>query len=313
MRDSDRRTLETFLEMLAAERGVALNTLEAYRRDIEDCCAFLSSKKRPTLDGAQIADLKAYLAHLNRRALSPRSQARRLSALRQCFRFLVSEGVRADDPMLALDAPRLPKSLPKVMGEDAVDRLTRTAKDDTSPEGIRLWVLVELVYAAGLRVTELVGLPLATATAALRNPQLPVMLVRGKGGKERLVPLHPGALEALAAYNQVRPVFLPPNTKSPHLFPTRSAQGYLTRQRFGQLLKGLAVDAGVDPALLSPHTLRHSFASHLLEGGADLRVIQELLGHADIATTQIYTHVQRKKLTQLVQSTHPLAKRRTQS
>ncbi len=310
MRAGDRRTLETFLEMLAAERGMAANTLEAYRRDVEDCATFLAAKKRPELTEAASGDLKAYLSHLQRRELSPRSQARRLSALRQCFRFLVAEGLRTDDPMLALDAPRLPKSLPKVMGEDTVDRLSRTAREDGRPEGVRLWVLVELVYAAGLRVSELVGLPLATATGALRNPQLPVMLVRGKGGKERLVPLHPGALEALAAYLKVRPVFLLPNMSSPHLFPTRSAQGFLTRQRFGQLLKGLAVEAGIDPESLSPHTLRHSFASHLLEGGADLRVIQELLGHADIATTQIYTHVQRKKLTQLVQNTHPLARKK---
>ncbi len=309
MRADDQRILELFLEMLAAERGVAANTLEAYRRDLEDCGTFLQAKKKPLLEAADAEALKAYLAHLRRRALSPRSQARRISCLRQLYRFLVAEGIRADDPMLALDVPRLPKSLPKVMGEEVVDRLSAAARADGSPEGLRLWALVELVYAAGLRVTELVGLPLSTALQALRNPQLPMMLVRGKGGKERLVPLHPGALSALSAYLNVRPVFLAPNQKSPHLFPTRSQQGYLTRQRFGQLLKALAVEAGVDPAALSPHTLRHSFASHLLEGGADLRVIQELLGHADIATTQIYTHVQRKKLTQLVQSAHPLAKK----
>ena len=309
MTTSDLFLLESFLEMLAAERGAARNTQDAYRRDL---AAFLGAlkKRRKVVADATKADLEKYLSQLEAAGLGARSQARALSALRQFFRFLVADGIREDDPTIALESPRQPKPLPKIVHEDGIDRLLRAAKEDASPEGVRLWAMVELVYAAGLRVTELVGLPLATAQQALRNPQLPVMLVRGKGGKERLVPMHAAALDALQHYLKVRPVFLAPNEKSVFLFPSNAVDGHLTRQRFGQLLKGLAMEAGVDPARLSPHVLRHSFASHLLEGGADLRVIQELLGHADIATTQVYTHVQQKRLTQLVQSAHPLARKK---
>jgi integrase/recombinase XerD len=307
MSGNDAYLLESFLEMMAAERGAAKNTQESYARDIRDFMAFLKTKRKK-LESAGKKELEGYLSHLQSQDLSARSQARRLSALRQLFRFMVAEQMREDDPTLSVDSPRLPKSLPKMMGEDAVTRLIAAAQQDGTPEGIRLWVMVECIYAAGLRVSELVGLPLATAQQAVRNPQLPMMLIRGKGGKERLVPLHAGALDALRAYMAVRPAFLAPNEKSAFLFPSTAAEGHITRQRLGQLMKELAAKAGVDPTKLSPHVLRHSFASHLLEGGADLRVIQELLGHADIATTQIYTHVQRKKLKQLVQSAHPLAK-----
>jgi integrase/recombinase XerD len=301
--------VEMFLEMLVAERGASSNTVEAYQRDLTDTDRFFN-QRNTTLEQAKQEDIEAYLHDLQKRVFSPRSQARRLSALRQFYRFLVNEHVRLDDPTLTIESPRVARSLPKVVAENGVDDLLTTAREDTSPEGIRLWCMVELIYAAGLRVSELVGLPLATAQQALRNPQLPVMIVRGKGNKERMVPLHAAALEALDAYFAVRAVFLAANTRSPFLFPSSGAQGHITRQRFGQQLKELAALSGVDPASLSPHTLRHSFASHLLEGGADLRVIQDLLGHADIATTQIYTHVQHKKLLSAVQDAHPLAQKR---
>jgi integrase/recombinase XerD len=254
--------------------------------------------------------LHEYLALMTVRALAPRTLARRLSAMRQFFRFLVSDGARVDDPTAGLDTPRLGRPLPKILGEAEVERLIAAAASRPGDEGVRLRCLLELLYATGLRVSELIGLPLA---AAQRDPRF--LLVRGKGGKERVVPLSAPAREALRLYLECRDRFLPRGTP-PHpkmarwLFPSRGAEGHLSRQRCGQLLKELALAAGLDPRLLSPHVLRHAFASHLLDHGADLRSVQQMLGHADIATTQIYTHVQSERLRHLVESAHPLARRK---
>jgi integrase/recombinase XerD len=301
------RRLEAFLEMLAAERGAARLTMAAYRNDLANLGGFLAVRGQ-SLETADAAALHAYLAASGSRRLAPRTLARRLSAMRQFYRFLMSEGARSDDPTAQLDAPRLGRPLPKILAENEVERLIATAAARPGDEGARLRCLLEMLYATGLRVSELVGLPLA---AALRDPRF--LLVRGKGGKERLVPLSPPAREALAAYLGCRKAFLPQGAAAKTarwLFPSRGAAGHLTRQRCGQVLKELALAAGLDPARLSPHVLRHAFASHLLDHGADLRSVQQMLGHADIATTQIYTHVQGERLRRLVETAHPLAQRK---
>ncbi|HEY1799082.1 MAG TPA: site-specific tyrosine recombinase XerD [Stellaceae bacterium] len=300
---SDRR-LEGFLEMLAAERGAARLTLAAYRNDLADLSGFLAARGG-TLADADAEALHGYLAAATTRALAPRTLARRLSAMRQFYRFLVIDGGRSDDPTARLDAPRIGRPLPKIVSEGEIARLTETAAKWPGPEGVRLRCILELLYATGLRVSELVTLGVA---AAQRDPR--VLLVRGKGGKERIVPLSPPSRRALAEYLDVRRDFLKKGETSRWLFPSRAAEGYLTRQRVGQLLKDLALGAGLDPAKLSPHVLRHAFASHLLDGGADLRSVQQMLGHADIATTQIYTHVQGDRLRRLVETAHPLARRK---
>jgi integrase/recombinase XerD len=303
------RRLEVFLEMLAAERGAARLTLAAYRNDLADLAGFVAARGT-ALENADEAALHDYLAAVTTRLLAPRTLARRLSAMRQFFRFLVSDGSRLDDPTAGLDTPRLGRPLPKILGEAEVERLIATAASWPDDEGVRLRCLLELLYATGLRVSELIGLPFA---GAQRDPRF--LLVRGKGGRERVVPLSAPARQALAAYLECRRHFLPQgqpaNPKMGRwLFPSRGADGHLTRQRCGQLLKELALAAGLDPARLSPHVLRHAFASHLLDHGADLRSVQQMLGHADIATTQIYTHVQGERLRRLVETAHPLARRK---
>ena len=297
------RQVEAFLEMLAAERGAARLTLAAYRNDLADLARFVAARGA-SLEQADAALLHGYLGAMSNRHLAPRTLARRLSAMRQFFRFLLGDGARADDPTAGLDPPRLGRPLPKTLGESEVERLIASAATWPGEEGVRLRALLELLYGAGLRVSELVGLPLASAQ---RDPRF--LLVRGKGGKERIVPLSPPARQALALYLDCRKRFLPNARPSRWLFPSRGAEGHLTRQRCGQLLKELALAAGLDPAKLSPHVLRHAFASHLLDHGADLRSVQQMLGHADIATTQIYTHVQSERLRRLVETAHPLARR----
>jgi len=296
------RHVEAFLEMLAAERGAARLTLEAYQGDLAAAAQFLGAT---AIERATTEELRRYLAGLERRRLAPRTAARRLSALRQFFRFLVVDGRRADDPAAALDAPRVGRALPKLVSPREAAQLLAAARRRSGAEGVRLVALLELLYGAGLRVSELVGLPLA----ALRGDRR-TLIVRGKGEKERLVPLGEPARTALAAYLEVRATFLRPGATSRHLFPSRGADGHLTRRRCGQLLKALALEAGLDPARLSPHVLRHAFATHLLEGGADLRSVQVMLGHSDIATTQIYTHVAGERLKQLVREHHPLARKK---
>ena len=284
--------------MLVAERGAAANTVAAYRRDL--CDAQAAAGALATADHDAIA---RYLRGLKARGMTARTVARRLSCLRQYYGFLVSEGRRADDPSATIDAPIAGRRLPRTLSEAEVERLLDAARAAPGPRGARLVALVELLYASGLRVSELVGLPMAAIGGDSR-----MLLVRGKGDKERFVPVGDAAAEALAAYLAVRNRFLGGARASPWLFPSRGGAGHLTRHRFAQLLKELAADAGLDPAAVSPHVLRHAFASHLLANGADLRSVQTMLGHADISTTQIYTHVLAERLKALVAGHHPLAR-----
>ena len=293
------RHIETFLDMMVAERGAAALTIDAYRHDLEDFGAFLGGDV--TTASADI--LKAYMAHMTDAGLAPRTAARRLSCLKQFFRFLFAENIRADDPTSVLESPRQGARLPKYLGEDEVDLLLSAAKADESPKGLRLLALLDLLYATGLRVSELVSLPLA---AVARDR--PVLIVRGKGSKERMVPVGAPARASIAAYLEVRDCFLSAGApSSPWLFPSRGATGHLSRDAVSKALKDLAIQSGIAPARISPHVLRHSFASHLLAHGADLRSLQQMLGHADISTTQIYTHVLDERLRRLVESSHPLA------
>jgi integrase/recombinase XerD len=300
------RAVGAFLEMMAAERGAAVNTLDAYGRDLGDFAAFMA-RRRTTAEAAIPDDVAAYVRGLSGAGLSARTAARRLSALRQFFAFLFSEGMRPDDPTTAIDAPRQARSLPKYLSEDDVDRLMIAAARLEGPEGLRMRALIEVLYATGLRVSELVGLALGALSRDGRT-----ITVTGKGGKERLVPLGEPAALALADYLGIRKQFLSadsPASAARRMFPSRGREGHLTRVRFHQLLKELALSAELDPRRVSPHVLRHSFASHLLAHGADLRSLQTLLGHADIATTQIYTHILDQRLKDLVSQAHPLARR----
>jgi integrase/recombinase XerD len=295
--------IDAFLEMMAVERAAARNTLTAYEKDLIDARLFLAS--RGDLDGASAEAVEAYFADLGARGLSPATAARRRSALRQFYRFVLGEGWRDDDPSRRVAAPKAGRPLPKVLSRDAVLRLIAAAAAKDGAQGLRLACMIELLYASGLRISELLNLPLA---ALARDPAF--LMVKGKGGKERLAPLNDAARTAVKAYLEVRPQFLPKGVKeSPWLFPSRGKGGKLTGRRVSQLLEDAAIAAGIDRETVSPHVLRHAFATHLLEGGADLRVIQTLLGHADIATTQIYTHVAGDRLAEVVKTKHPLAKK----
>jgi len=296
------REVEAFLEMLQAERGASRNTLDAYGRDLDDLQVFLARRKqKPAVAGTDA--LRAYLKALDYLGMTPRTVARRLSVLRQFYRFLLAERLREDDPASTLDSPKLGRPLPKVLTRVEVDRIIEAAQAKGA-DGGRMETLLEILYGSGLRVSELVGLPVV---AAERDPTM--LLVRGKGSKERQVPLSDPARAAIAKWLRTRSASLG-EEKSRYLFPSRGREGHLTRQRFAQLLKEAALAAGIDPVRVSPHVLRHAFASHLLEAGADLRSVQLMLGHADIATTQIYTHVVPEKLRALVEDHHPLARRR---
>ena len=290
------RHIEAFLEMLVAERGAALNTRLAYEADLTDFADFAAARGQPAAQ-ADAAALQSYMAGLARSGLSARTAARRLSALRQFHRFLLREGVRADDPTSLLDTPRLPRALPKYLTEQEVEALLAAAGQRPGIHGVTARAALEILYATGLRVSELLGLP----RRALAGDAA-VLMIRGKGGKDRIVPLSDTAKAAAADL-----VALHDKTVR-WLFPGRDPRQRLTRQGFGQMLKLVALEAGLDPARVSPHVLRHSFASHLLAHGADLRSLQLLLGHADIATTQIYTHVLEERLRQLVTVHHPLAR-----
>ena len=293
---------EAFLEMMAAERGASPNTLAAYGRDLADAQGFLVA--HGGLMAASEEAVEAYFVDLARRGLSAATAARRRSAVRQFYRFALVEGWRADDPSRRVDAPKKGRPLPKVLSRDEVTAVIQAAGARDGAAGLRLACMVELLYASGLRVSELLALRLE---AVARDPAY--LIVTGKGGKDRLAPLNDAARRAVKAYLAARPSFLPKGDKAnPWLFPSRGAGGRLTRRRFAQMLDEAAVMAGVDPAKVSPHVLRHAFATHLLEGGADLRVVQTLLGHADISTTQIYTHVASDRLREVIEQSHPLAK-----
>ncbi len=290
------RHVEAFLEMLVAERGAARNTLAAYAADLTDFSGFAATHgSAPAQANAEL--VQAYMAGLQTAGLSARTAARRLSALRQFHRFLLQEGVRADDPTALLDTPRLPQALPKYLSESEVDALLAAAGRHSGRPGAVARAALEILYATGMRVSELLSLPRAALTA-----DAALLLIRGKGGKERMVPLSDAARDAAAALVAVT------GEGSRFLFPGRDPRRAMTRQGFFLLLKQIALEAGLDPARVSPHVLRHSFASHLLARGADLRSLQLLLGHADIATTQIYTHVLAERLQRLVEAHHPLAR-----
>ncbi|MDP3747407.1 MAG: tyrosine recombinase [Phenylobacterium sp.] len=296
--------VEAFLEMMAVERASARNTLTAYGKDLVDAQAFLGARGRD-LAAASVEDIESYFAALSDRGLSPATAARRRAAVRQFYRFVLGEGWRSDDPSRRVEAPKKGRPLPKVLSRAEVDAIIASASARDGTQGLRLGCMVELAYASGLRISELTALPLAVLA---RDPAY--LIVKGKGGKERLAPLNAAARTAVKAYLEVRKGFLPKgDAANPWLFPSRGKGGRLTPRRFAQLLDEAAVDAGIDPARVSPHVLRHAFATHLLEGGADLRVVQKLLGHADIATTQIYTHVAGDRLAEVVATKHPLAKK----
>jgi integrase/recombinase XerD len=298
--------IEAFLEMMAAERAAAANTLTAYAKDLADVSGFLARRRRDLANAAR-EDLEAYFQALSTRGLSAATASRRRSAARQFYRFVLGEGWRTDDPTARVAAARRGRPLPKVLTREEAERLIAAAAARDGAAGARLAAMVELLYASGLRISELTALPLAPFS---QDPAY--LIVKGKGGKERLAPLSETARAAVRAYLPFRAGFLPRGVKaSPWLFPSRGRGGRLTPRRFAQLLDEAALAAGLDPAKVSPHVLRHAFATHLLEGGADLRVVQTLLGHADIATTQIYTHVAQDRLREVVETRHPLARRKT--
>jgi integrase/recombinase XerD len=311
---SDDALVELFLDMLAAERGAGKNTLEAYRNDLENLTAYLRAAGK-NISGADTDDLREFLSSLSERGFKASSLARRLSAVRQLYRFLYAEGKRTDDPAAVLEGPKRGRSLPKVLSIAEVDKLLAQARGEMedgkqSPaarlRAARLLCLLEVVYATGLRVSELVALP---ASSARRDQRM--LVVRGKGNKERMVPLNQAAKRAMADYLKLRVEMehdeSAKDSQSKWLFPSFGEQGHLTRQHFARELKILGAASGISPERLSPHVLRHAFASHLLHNGADLRVVQTLLGHADISTTQIYTHVLEERLKALVRDLHPLA------
>ena len=297
------REAEAFLEMLSAERGASKNTEAAYGADLRDLEAFLARREQKAVD-ADVEALRAYLKALDYVGMTPRTVARRLSVMRQFFRFLLAERLRQDDPASTLDSPKLGRPLPKILSRVEVDQLIAAAQSKGREDGGRMETLLEILYGSGLRVSELVTLPVV---AAERNPSM--LMVRGKGGKERQIPVSDPARAAIAKWLPIRAASLDDGERSPYLFPSRGRTGHLTRQRFTQLLKEAALAAGVDPSRVSPHVLRHAFASHMLEAGADLRSVQLMLGHADIATPEIYTHVMPEKLRSLVEENHPLARR----
>jgi integrase/recombinase XerD len=307
--------VDSFLDMLTTERGAAMNTRHAYWRDLADVSLYLRNNRNTDVNKANTEDLKAYLKDLgekthskgaNESKIAVRTVARRLSALRQFYRFLISEEVRTDDPTSTIESPKQGRTLPKTLSEDEVSILIKTAGESGSAESVRLVCLLEMLYATGLRVSELVGLPLS---AIGENKQF--LVVAGKAGRERMVPLSDPAQKALQSYMSVRKQFIggeEANRQEKWLFPSRTSDsGHLTRQRFAQLLKDLARAAEIEEGRVSPHVLRHAFATHLLSRGADLRSVQKMLGHADIATTQIYTHIVGEGLKKTVKDKHPLS------
>jgi integrase/recombinase XerD len=313
---SDSKLINLFLDMLAAEQGAGENTLEAYRRDLEDFSEFLG-RTQQSFATTQTDKLRDYLSDLDTRGFKSSSVARRLSAIRHLFRFLLNERIRSDDPAAILSGPKRGRGLPKVLSISDVDRMLTRAKELTEAaeassshrlRAMRLYCLLEVLYATGLRVSELVSLPRSAARNDAR-----MIVVRGKGNKERLVPLNDASRQAMSDYLAATEAAKSAKNKgaavSKWLFPSFGESGHLTRQHFARDLKELAAAAGLAPRLVSPHVLRHAFASHLLHNGADLRIVQTLLGHTDISTTQIYTHVVEERLKSLVRDLHPLAEK----
>ena len=298
------RYLDAFLEMLIAERGAAKNTVKSYQHDLIDCAEFLffsGVSTKAVLDKVTTKSLRCYLENLADRGMSSRTVARRISTLRVFYRFLHTEGLRSDDPTSVLQSPRSGRTLPKILSEQEVSCLLDAANRLEGAEGLRLKAMIELCYATGMRASELVELPY---TALNRDPR--VIIVSGKGGRERMVPLNEPARIAVKSYMNVRDRFLGGYKDNPYLFPGSMGRA-ISRQRFFQLLKKLALSAGIDTSRVSPHILRHAFATHLLNNNADLRSVQKMLGHSDISTTQIYTHVLDERLQKLVSEKHPLA------
>jgi integrase/recombinase XerD len=310
----DSAVIEAFLEMQAAEKGAAANTLQAYRRDLDGFTRHLTTQ-HATLAQAEDDDVASYLRTLSDAGMAASTRARHLSAIRQLFKFMVAEGLRDEDPAHGVTAPRKARTLPKTLNVAEVDRLIEAARaripgtqGRERVRALRLHALLEVLYATGMRVSELVTLPRSVLAGDPR-----VLTIVGKGQRERLVPLNPAARAALDAYLTVGTDGAPDVSRmlpQRYLFASRGAEGHITRQRLGQELKAIAVEAGIDPERVSPHVLRHAFASHLLDRGADLRAVQQLLGHADISTTQIYTHVLEERLKKIVFEHHPLAKAR---
>ncbi len=313
--------VDSFLDMLTTERGAAMNTRHAYWRDLADVSLYLRAKRSTDVDKATTDDLKAYLKDLSEKVhikgqhkgkIAVRTVARRLSALRQFYRYMVSEDIRQDDPTSTIESPKQGRTLPKTLSEAEVSSLIKTAGMGTSGESVRLVCLIEMLYATGLRVSELVGLPMSAI-----GEQNQFLMISGKAGRERMVPLSDPAQKAMQNYLDLRKQFVASDDsgrQAQWLFPSRTSDsGHLTRQRFAQLLKDLARAAGIEEGKVSPHILRHAFATHLLSHGADLRSVQKMLGHADIATTQIYTHIVGDKMKKTVKDKHPLSKTGTDS
>lgn len=298
--------LRDFLDMLEAERGAARNTIDAYERDLSEALSFFSGRGCSVLT-LSTKDVQAYMQHLSQQGLAATSRARRLSSLRQFTKFLSNENIIGNDPAAGLAGPKRQRALPRTLSIAEVDKLLTAAEARIASlkgremfRALRFHCLLEILYATGMRVSELVGLP----RSVLRGDRR-VLTIKGKGGRERLVPLNPSARDALDRYLAVSGRF----DNSPWLFASKSAEGHVTRQAFAKDLKDMSVEAGLDPERVSPHVLRHAFASHLLDRGADLRAVQQLLGHADISTTEIYTHVLQERLKKLVNEHHPLAKK----
>ena len=311
-------SVDAFLDMLTTERGAAMNTRHAYWRDLADVSLYLRTKRNSDVNKATPEDLKSYLKELaekihvkgaNKSKIAVRTVARRLSALRQFYRYMVSENARTDDPTSTIESPKQGRTLPKTLSESEVTQLIKTAAASGGSENLRLVCLLEMLYATGLRVSELVGLPLSAIGEGSQ-----FVLITGKAGRDRMVPLSEPAQKALKKYMDIRKQFVGSDEyrlrQEKWVFPSRTSDsGHLTRQRFAQLLKDLARAANLDEGRVSPHILRHAFATHLLSNGADLRSVQKMLGHADIATTQIYTHIVGDKLKATVKDKHPLSKK----
>lgn len=298
--------IEQFIEMMLAERGIAQNSSSSYRRDLLDFANYL--KGQDNLTNVSPDEIRAFVYSLSKNKMNPRSISRKISAIRSFYYFLISEGAIQENPAMHIDLPKFTKPLPTTLSVDEIKILLQIC-DSHSPEDIRLKCMISLLYASGIRVSELVSLKVTNISTDINNGKINnYITILGKGSKERLVIINDNAIKNLEEYLPIREIFIPlKDQENLYLFPSKSIAGHMTRQNFGLLLKQASIKAGLDTAKISPHILRHSFASHLLEGGADLRVIQELLGHTDISTTQIYTHVKPKQLKEIVKKHHPLA------